>query len=56
MANEIGGQKLIDLLLAETHTCYLGDREHRQAWGFGCGTCPACKLRADGYAKWKGQS
>jgi 7-cyano-7-deazaguanine synthase len=56
MANEIGGQKLIDLLLAETHTCYLGDREHRQAWGFGCGTCPACRLRAEGFAKWKGQS
>jgi 7-cyano-7-deazaguanine synthase len=56
MANEIGGQKLVDLLLAETHTCYLGDREHRQAWGFGCGTCPACKLRAEGYAKWKSQS
>jgi 7-cyano-7-deazaguanine synthase len=56
MANEIGGQKLIDLLLAETHTCYLGDREHRHDWGFGCGTCPACRLRAEGYAKWKGQS
>jgi 7-cyano-7-deazaguanine synthase len=56
MANELGGQKLIDLLLAETHTCYLGDRENRQEWGFGCGTCPACRLRAEGYAKWKAQS
>jgi 7-cyano-7-deazaguanine synthase len=56
MANEIGGRKLIDLLLAETHTCYLGDREHRHDWGFGCGTCPACRLRAEGYAKWKTQS
>jgi 7-cyano-7-deazaguanine synthase len=56
MANEIGGRKLIDLLLAETHTCYLGDREHRRDWGFGCGTCPACRLRAEGYAKWKTQS
>ena len=56
MANEIGGRKLIDLLLAETHTCYLGDREHRHDWGFGCGTCPACRLRAEGYAKWKAQS
>ena len=56
MANEMGGQKLIDLLLAETHTCYLGDREHRHAWGFGCGECPACRLRAEGFARWKGQS
>jgi 7-cyano-7-deazaguanine synthase len=53
LAHDIGGQTLVDLLLAETHTCYLGDREHRHAWGFGCGECPACRLRADGYAKWK---
>jgi 7-cyano-7-deazaguanine synthase len=53
LAQQIGGAPLIDLLLAETHTCYLGDREHRHAWGFGCGECPACRLRAEGYAKWK---
>jgi 7-cyano-7-deazaguanine synthase len=53
LAQQIGGQALIELLLAETHTCYLGDRQHRHAWGFGCGECPACRLRADGYAKWK---
>ena len=53
LAQEIGGAPLIDVLLAETHTCYLGDREHRHAWGFGCGECPACRLRADGFAKWK---
>jgi 7-cyano-7-deazaguanine synthase len=53
LAQEIGGEPLIDVLLAETHTCYLGDREHRHAWGFGCGECPACRLRADGFAKWK---
>jgi 7-cyano-7-deazaguanine synthase len=56
LARQIGGDALIDLLLAETHTCYLGDREHRHAWGFGCGECPACRLRADGYAKWKATS
>ena len=56
LAREIGGDALIELLLAETHTCYLGDREHRHAWGFGCGACPACRLRADGYAKWKAAS
>jgi len=53
LALEIGGEPLIELLLAETHTCYLGDRQHRHVWGFGCGECPACRLRADGYAKWK---
>ena len=53
LAQEIGGAPLIDVLLTDTHTCYLGDREHRHAWGFGCGECPACRLRADGYAKWK---
>jgi 7-cyano-7-deazaguanine synthase len=56
LAQQIGGAPLIDVLLAETHTCYLGDREHRHDWGFGCGTCPACRLRADGYAKWKAAS
>ena len=53
LAHEIGGQPLIDVLLAETHTCYLGDREHWHPWGFGCGECPACRLRAEGFAKWK---
>jgi 7-cyano-7-deazaguanine synthase len=53
LAQEIGDAPLIDVLLADTHTCYLGDREHRHAWGFGCGECPACRLRADGFAKWK---
>jgi len=53
LAAEIGGEPLVQLLLAETHTCYLGDRVHRHDWGFGCGTCPACRLRAAGYAKWK---
>jgi 7-cyano-7-deazaguanine synthase len=56
MADDIGGQPLVDLLLGETHTCYLGDREHRHAWGVGCGECPACRLRAQGFANWKGQS
>ena len=53
LAAKIGGEPLVQLLLAETHTCYLGDRVHRHDWGFGCGTCPACRLRAAGYAKWK---
>ncbi len=53
LAHQIGGAALIDLLVEETHTCYLGDRSHRHAWGYGCGECPACQLRAQGFAKWK---
>ncbi|HEX8827724.1 MAG TPA: 7-cyano-7-deazaguanine synthase QueC [Xanthobacteraceae bacterium] len=56
LGKEIGGNALVDLLLAETHTCYRGDRRHRYAWGFGCGECPACRLRAAGYEKWKAAS
>lgn len=54
LADEIGGQGLVDLILEESHTCYLGDREHRHAWGYGCGTCPACELREAGYVEWAG--
>jgi 7-cyano-7-deazaguanine synthase len=52
LAHELGGQSLVDVLLEDTHTCYLGERTHRHAWGYGCGDCPACRLRADGYARW----
>jgi 7-cyano-7-deazaguanine synthase len=55
MAQEIGGAPLVDLLVEETHTCYLGDRSRRHPWGYGCGKCPACQLRADGFAKWKAE-
>ena len=55
MAQEIGGAPLVDLLVEQTHTCYLGDRSRRHPWGYGCGTCPACRLRADGFAKWKAE-
>jgi 7-cyano-7-deazaguanine synthase len=53
LAQRIGGDAFVDLLVEETHTCYLGDRSHRHAWGYGCGECPACQLRAQGFAKWK---
>jgi 7-cyano-7-deazaguanine synthase len=46
-----GGKALVDLIIEHTHTCYLGDREHRHAWGYGCGSCPACELRARGYER-----
>ncbi len=50
MAHDLGGQPLVDLIVEHTHTCYLGDRAHRHAWGYGCGECPACVLRAKGFA------
>jgi 7-cyano-7-deazaguanine synthase len=49
LAAELGGDTLVDLVRESTHTCYLGDRTQRHAWGYGCGTCPACELRARGY-------
>ena len=48
-----GGPALVDLIVEHTHTCYLGDREHRHDWGYGCGTCPACDLRAKGWVRWQ---
>ena len=53
LTHDIGGAAFIDLLVEDTHTCYLGDRSQRHDWGYGCGACPACRLRADGFAKWK---
>lgn len=47
-----GGRALIQLLLEDTHTCYLGDRTLRHPWGYGCGTCPACELRASGWQRY----
>jgi len=52
LAERIGGQALVGLIVEASHTCYRGDREHRHAWGYGCGDCPACELRAAGYADW----
>ncbi len=50
LAEDLGGKGLVDLIIEDTVTCYLGDRAHRHAWGYGCGACPACDLRAKGYA------
>jgi 7-cyano-7-deazaguanine synthase len=53
LAETLGGAPLLELILEETHTCYLGDRGHRHNWGYGCGACPACDLRAAGWAKFR---
>lgn len=55
LAEEIGGQALLELIVEHTHSCYLGDRSHRHDWGYGCGECPACELRSLGFAKFMKQ-
>lgn len=50
LAAQLGGQALVDLIVEHTHTCYRGDRSRRHAWGYGCGACPACLLRAKGWS------
>lgn len=49
LARELGGDSLVDLITEHSHTCYLGERTTRHAWGYGCGACPACELRAGGF-------
>ena len=57
MAAALGGDAVVDLIIEHTHSCYQGDRSRRHDWGYGCGVCPACELRAKGWAKWRaGQS
>ncbi len=51
LAEKLGGRTLVDLIIEETVTCYNGDRTHRHDWGYGCGRCPACELRARGFAR-----
>ena len=53
LADDLGGKALVDLIVEDTHTCYLGDRSQRHEWGYGCGTCPACELRAKGWRTWR---
>jgi 7-cyano-7-deazaguanine synthase len=52
LAYTLGGERLVEVIAGQTHTCYLGDRTPRHAWGYGCGTCPACELRAHGWERY----
>ncbi len=56
LAQDLGGRMFVDLVVEESHTCYLGDRSHRHDWGYGCGACPACELRARGWREWRAQA
>ncbi|MGA9865619.1 MAG: 7-cyano-7-deazaguanine synthase QueC [Acetobacteraceae bacterium] len=53
LADQLGGAALIALVREETHSCYLGDRARRHDWGYGCGACPACELRSNGWRRWR---
>jgi len=56
LAQELGGDELVTLVIEKTHTCYKGERGTRYDWGYGCGECPACELRAKGYWEWRGST
>ena len=53
LAERLGGPALTALVVEHTHTCYLGERGARHDWGYGCGACPACLLRARGWQAWR---
>jgi 7-cyano-7-deazaguanine synthase len=53
LAKRLGGAALVEAVLEDTHSCYLGDRSRRHPWGYGCGTCPACELRRHGWEAWQ---
>lgn len=53
LAETLGGAALVDVVIERSHTCYEGDRVHSHPWGYGCGVCPACDLRAKGWAAWR---
>ena len=56
LAERLGGDALVRLVVEDTVTCYEGDRVHRHEWGYGCGVCPACRLRVSGYMRYRGQA
>ena len=56
LAQVLGGPALVELIVEQTHTCYLGERSVRHDWGYGCGACPACELRAQGWTAWRGEA
>ena len=56
LAASLGGPALVELIVERTHTCYRGERGARHPWGYGCGTCPACELRAAGWQRWRAAS
>jgi 7-cyano-7-deazaguanine synthase len=56
LASKLGGVDFIQIIVEDTHTCYMGDRTNRHEWGYGCGICPACDLRAKGWTEWRART
>ena len=56
LAYLLGGEAFVEMILEHTHTCYNGQRDVRHPWGYGCGHCPACELRARGYSRFRGSA
>ncbi|MEQ1489717.1 MAG: 7-cyano-7-deazaguanine synthase, partial [Terricaulis sp.] len=56
LAHDLGGDDLVQVILEHSHTCYEGDRSKRHDWGYGCGVCPACELRAKGWREWSARA
>lgn len=56
MAEQLGGPELVALIEEHTHTCYMGERSQRHAWGYGCDQCPACDLRRSGFEAYRGEA
>ncbi len=54
LAFDLGGRPLVEMIVEHTHSCYLGEHTTHHDWGYGCGTCPACVLRATGWSRWAG--
>ena len=52
LAERLGGAALVEIVRLKTHSCYHGDRQRLNDWGYGCGECPACRLRAEGYRRY----
>lgn len=53
LAEQLGGQTLVEQVVQHTHTCYLGERGELHPWGHGCGRCPACDLRRRGFEAYR---
>ncbi|QXX75403.1 7-cyano-7-deazaguanine synthase QueC [Methylovirgula sp. HY1] len=55
LAEKLGGHAFVELIVEDTHSCYLGNRARKWDWGYGCGECPACRLRAEGWRKYRAE-
>lgn len=53
LAEKLGGHELVEVIRTFSHSCYLNDHQTEHPWGFGCGTCPACELRAHGWKNYR---